>query len=172
MTVLYFLIVYAALSLLLAALGRFLYAKRRVLPIPKTPVFVLLSLTWGLPATLIGTLCALWGLAARRKRRRFGALTVFYLRKARFGFSLGLFLFLPENDPPLLRHEAGHALQNLYLGPFMPAVVMLPSFFRFQARALLALRGRSPRAAYDDVWFEGQATAWGREMDRGKRTFL
>ena len=64
----------------------------------------------------------------------------------------------------LLAHELGHSMQNCRFGPFMPFLVGIPSSFRYHARRIFTrITGKEPRSPYDAAWFEGQATAVGRE---------
>lgn len=111
--------------------------KRRFLKIPKwirAVVFYLLQWTWGLPQNLFGALTAL---VLRGERLRYhGALVTLY-RPVRFlsnrsGFSLGMFIFMPEGwSAPVRRslvvHEYGHTVQSLIVGPFYLLIVGLPS---------------------------------------------
>ena len=60
-------------------------------------------------------------------------------------------------------HEYGHSLQNCILGPFMLIVVNLPSTVRYWYRRIAMSLGKAPKKPYDSIWFEGQATKWGRE---------
>lgn len=89
------------------------------------------------------------------------------------GFSLGIFVFLCRDaDDSVLYHEKGHGIQNCIYGPFMIFLVSLPSAVRYWYRRLH--RGRSFKRAYGDVWFERQATAFGKRLraDQNDKTSL
>lgn len=66
----------------------------------------------------------------------------------------------------LQRHEAGHSLQNILLGPLMPFLVAIPSAVRYwyreyQVKKKKKLRGELP--PYESIWFEGWATRLGNK---------
>ena len=131
-------------------------------------LFYFLQWTWGLPQNLFGALTAL---VLRGERFRYhGALITLY-RPVRFlsnrsGFSLGMFIFMPEGWSALTRkqlavHEYGHTVQSLMLGPLYLFVVGLPSviwskrFFKNPAR--FTVRG----VTYTDRFPENEADRLG-----------
>ena len=139
--------------------------KQMVFKAPKHAwVFYLLSFTWGLPMTLIGGLVALVLLIGGNKPTRFGWVWHFDF-EIDWGVSLGLVMLCPKGYSSALWslrcHEHGHALQNIYLGPLFPLLVGIPSVIRFWVRELNTLRNHPPKTDYDDIWFEGSATASG-----------
>ena len=71
--------------------------------------------------------------------------------------------FFKQKEPSrhICVHEAGHAIQNCYFGPFMPFLVSIPSSVRYRAHRLRRRRGKR-LPPYDGIWFEGQATKLGR----------
>ena len=59
----------------------------------------------------------------------------------------------------------GHGIQNLYWGPLMIFVIVIPSVTRFWYREWY-WKYRYPKTGkalppYDSIWFEGQATKLG-----------
>ena len=100
--------------------------KERILRI----LYTLLQLTWGLPQTLLG---ALLFLRYRKCRHRIYKGAVWTGWPKRSGVSLGLFIFskapVVEEELWLMRHEYGHTLQSLMLGPLYLLVIGIPSFF-------------------------------------------
>lgn len=54
------------------------------------------------------------------------------------------------------RHEFGHSIQNIILGPFFPFLVAFPSVVRYW----LANAGKL-KQDYDYAWFEYTASKWG-----------
>ncbi|MBR3415819.1 MAG: hypothetical protein IKO92_04905 [Clostridia bacterium] len=162
MTFLLFAAGYLAISAVLYAIMR---AKCRRDPVFRAPrkrwVFYALSLSWGLPAVLIGAVGALFVRLRGNRTVRHGWFRGFSLPGIDWGLWLGLFFIAPEGSDRLRAHEMGHGIQNIWLGIFMPTVVLIPSFFRFRYRRLLERRGRPPGTEYDSVWFEGSATASG-----------
>ncbi len=153
---------YLAISAVLYALMR---AKCRRDPVFRAPrrrwAFYALSLSWGLPAVLIGAVGALFVRLRGHRTVRHGWFRGFSLPGIDWGLSLGLFFIAPEGSDRLRAHEIGHAIQNVYLGVFMPAVVLISSFVRFHFRRLKEKRGKPSKTEYDAVWFEGSATASG-----------
>ena len=82
------------------------------------------------------------------------------------GVSLGLFALCGHykiNHPDFFdetrKHEFGHSLQNLFLGPFFIFVVAIPSAVRYW----LAYYGRLEEDYYA-IWFERTATDWGTKV--------
>ena len=99
--------------------------------------YVLAQVTWGFPQTLLGAVIAV-GLRGCPRGRYRNAVVTYWRKDA--GLSLGLFLFLPQSAAPspsdgsmsssgerLHRHEYGHTVQSLILGPLYLPVVGLPS---------------------------------------------
>ena len=123
--------------------------------------FLLLSVTWGLPMTLIGALSALLLLISGHKPKIFGCCVLFELPKISFGLSLGIFIIAPEGDIPVKEHEHGHSIQNIYFGPFMPFCVGIPSVVRYWYRKIKAKTKKPCKTTYDHVWYEGSATESG-----------
>ena len=125
--------------------------------------FYILSLTWGLPLTLIGALIALGLRLTGHRPKRFGWVRYFETGKDWGGLELGLFFVRCENaDRRLSEHEFGHAIQNCVFGPLTPILITLPSIARYWYRRGAESLGKIPRSGYDDVWFEGQASRLGR----------
>ncbi len=165
MTVLLSLAGYATVSAVLYALLRIKCRRDPVFRAPRRRwAFYLLSFTWGAPAVLSGAAAALFVRIGGRKPVKFGWGWSFDIPGVGWGLSLGLFFIAPEGDERIRMHEYGHAIQNVYLGPFMPAVILIPSYVRFWFRAIREKRGRPPTADYESVWFEGSATRSGEEF--------
>lgn len=131
-------------------------------------VYWFLSLTWGLPLTLIGFIVAVPFLLKGCKLKAFG--WTFYLEVNTYegsGFSIGAIFFVPANCSLHMRqHEHGHGIQNTFLGVFMPFVVTIPSVIRFWYREYLVKKKGVKYAdlkPYESVWFEKQATSLGEK---------
>lgn len=129
----------------------------------KRALYYVLSLTWGLPMTLCGALTI--GIVRLRgcPVHRFGPCFYAEIGENWGGVELGMF-FLKDKTPSahICLHEAGHSLQNIVYGPFMPFLVSIPSALRYHIRRVAIRRGHRPRRGYEDIWFEKQATAWGK----------
>ena len=131
----------------------------------KTIIFWFLSLTWGLPMTLMGAVVALALLITGHTPKRFHHSIYFEVGATWGGFEAGGFFFT-DKTPSLhtKQHESGHGLQNIVLGPLMPFVVSIPSAIRYWYRRIK--QRRNPNVVlppYDSMWFEGQATRLGEK---------
>lgn len=137
----------------------------------KTIIFWFLSLTWGLPMTLMGAVVALALLITGHKPKRFHHSIYFEVGENWGGFEAGGFFFT-DKTPSLhtKQHESGHGLQNIVLGPLMPFVVSIPSAIRYWYRRIKQKRNPSViLPPYDSIWFEGQATRLGEKYFNEKQ---
>lgn len=129
--------------------------------------FWVLSLTWGLPMTLCGALVAAALVVTGHKPRMFHHLVYFEVGRGWGGFGCGAFFVVNRGAGlHLKQHEAGHGIQNIILGVFMPFVVSIPSAIRYWYREYLVKSGKkrySELPSYDSMWFEGWATALGEK---------
>ena len=126
-------------------------------------LFWLLSLSWGAPLTLCGLVCGAVLLLCGVKPAVSNGFLCFFIGNAPGAFSLGPVLFLPTKAGRMLfRHEAGHGIQNILLGIFMPFVISLPSLIRFLWREARIRRGEGRLLPpYESIWFESWATRLG-----------
>ena len=135
----------------------------------KQIIFWILSLTWGLPMTLVGAFVALYCLIRGRKPKHFYQNVYFVFPSGGWGFNCGPFFFLTADAEHLnmKQHECGHGIQNIIFGPFMPFIVSIPSAIRFYYREWLVSTGKkkcSDLSPYDSAWFEGMATKLGEKF--------
>ena len=132
----------------------------------KRILFYIISFTWGGIMTTIGVVVLLVTLP-------FGKFEIYHGRiykrigKNWGGVELGCF-FLCDNsaDEYILAHESGHGLQNCLWGPLMPFVICIPSAIRYWYREFIWYFNRekfNKLPEYDAIWFEGQATKWGKK---------
>ena len=132
----------------------------------KRILFYIISFTWGGIMTTIGLVVLLVTLP-------FGKFEIYHGRiykrigKNWGGVELGCF-FLCDNsaDEYILAHESGHGLQNCLWGPLMPFVICIPSAIRYWYREFIWHFNRekfNKLPEYDAIWFEGQATKWGKK---------
>lgn len=132
-------------------------------------LYNLLSLTWGLPMTLIGGLVALALVICGHRPKRHGGMIYFALGGSWGGISLGRVFLCSESaaaNTVLKNHEFGHSFQNCWWGPLFIFVVGIPSFIRCQYREYLYRVDRAKYWTlpdYDAIWFEGQATELGNK---------
>lgn len=131
-------------------------------------LYYILSFTWGIIMTLIGSLvtAAIWiaklfGLKAEIKKYYWGY-DISVGPEYWGGCTLGI-MFLRDwkssikyiND-----HEFGHTLQNCLLGPLFPLLVAIPSATRYWYQTIRENKGKD-NVPYDSVWFEDAATQCG-----------
>lgn len=129
----------------------------------------ILQLTWGILMTFIGffvTMFCLIFLKGKIHRNGYGFITE--VKGNWGGVSLGAFALCGSYNQPngpcydpdwydhTRKHEFGHSIQNLFMGPFFPFIVAIPSAIRYW----LDMYGKL-KSEYDSVWFEHTATAWG-----------
>ena len=131
----------------------------------KRTLFYILSCTWGAIMTAIGLVVLLvtlpfgkFGIYHGRIYKRIG--------KNWGGVELGCFFLCDENaGEHTMAHEAGHGLQNCIWGPLFPFVIAIPSAVRYWYREYIYRTNKEKYwklPDYDAIWFEGQATKWGK----------
>lgn len=128
-------------------------------------LFYLISFTWGIIMSLIGLVVILFSLPFKKVHTYHGRLYATWSR-GWGGMELGCFFVCGEDCQydSLMSHECGHTIQNCIWGPLMPFVVCIPSAFRYWYREFKYHRKNlTPPTKYDDIWFEGQATEWGKK---------
>jgi hypothetical protein len=128
-------------------------------------LFYLISFTWGIIMSLIGLVVILFSLPFKKVHTYHGRLYATWGR-GWGGMELGCFFVCGEDCQydSLMSHECGHTIQNCIWGPLMPFVVCIPSAFRYWYREFKYHRKNlTPPTKYDDIWFEGQATEWGKK---------
>ena len=132
-------------------------------------VFYILSFTWGFITSFIGLLILLPLVFTKRVGKAYGRLYGVFPEAfgSGWGFEMGCFFFVSqdyEGDLKIYSHEMGHGLQNILFGPLMLFIVNIPSAIRFWYRELKYFRkGEFPKTLYEDIWFEKQASDWGRK---------
>lgn len=128
-------------------------------------IFWLLSLTWGLPMTLVGGVVYIALRITGHKPKKVGYTTWFEVGTGWGGLSTGPVIVTCKNSRmSVLSHEYGHSINNCQLGPFM-VVWSIASMIRYWYRELRYHRkGLIPPTEYDDFWFEALATRTGKEF--------
>ncbi|MBQ4150237.1 MAG: hypothetical protein IJC81_00335 [Clostridia bacterium] len=121
-------------------------------------LFYFLSLTWGLPLTLVGAVVSAALIICGKKGHLCRGCVHFEAGKNWGGVNLGLFFITNEGASSHIKnHEYGHAVQNCILGPLMPILISIPSAVRYHYR-----KRRKCKTAYEDIWFEKWATKLGK----------
>ena len=84
-----------------------------------------MQFTWGILQNLLGLVLFMFVASAGRYKGRVGRA---FVCQVPFNVSLGCFIFVSDSyDELLVKHEYGHTLQSLILGPFYLLVIGLPS---------------------------------------------
>lgn len=127
------------------------------------------QLTWGIIMTILGffaTIFSLIFLKGKTHKNGYGFITE--VKGNWGGVSLGAFALCgsySQIDGPcydldwyehVRRHEFGHSIQNIILGPIFLFVVAIPSIIRYWLYNYGKLK-----SDYDSIWFERTATEWG-----------
>ena len=134
-------------------------------------LFWVLSWTWGFIMTLFGTIVfgILMLCGYKPFKNQYGYAIA--IGEHWGGLEMGPYCLVNKNPhQSTLNHEFGHALQNCYLGPYMP-FISISSAIRYWWREYLTRVKKIPYSqlpAYDDIWFEGTATYLG---DHYKKTY-
>ncbi len=133
----------------------------------KRVLFWIISLSWGFIMTFIGGITAFILIILGNRPKKFHCLIYFEIGQGWGGINLGAFFITSKDvDISTKKHEAGHALQNVILGIFMPFIIAIPSVIRYWYREYL-LRVKkiqySSLKPYDSIWFEGWATKLGEK---------
>lgn len=77
------------------------------------------------------------------------------------GLELGPFFVRDtSSNSSVNEHEHGHGIQNCIFGPLMIPLICLPSMIRYWYRKICGAR-----TPYDAIWFEGQATKFGEQLN-------
>lgn len=127
-------------------------------------MFLLVQWTWGMPVNLIGALVFL--IASRKNRwEKFNNAYICYIPGFRGGLSLGLFIFMDDNDREAWTrntriHEYGHTIQCLLLGPLYWIVVALPSAVWCN---FFAGYRKKHDVSYYKLYCESWANKWGQK---------
>lgn len=127
-------------------------------------LFYLIQFTWALLPTLLGCIVAFALIITGHKPVRYGMCFCFEMN-VNWGLELGIFFIAPPKSKGTKNHEHGHAIQNIYLGPFALLCVSIPSCLRFWYREIYQMIHPGVKLVpYDSIWFEGTASGSGREF--------
>ena len=131
-------------------------------------LFYFLSVTWGLPLTLLGCIVATFLLATGHKPQKWGYCYYFEVGKGWGGLELGPIFLVNKNASKYTKnHELGHGIQNCYFGLLMIFVISIPSAIRYWYREVKKKIGTPCTTNYYDIWFEKQASDLGKDFMNG-----
>ena len=131
-------------------------------------LFYILSLTWGLPLTMIGLLVSAVLLISGHHAKRWGCCWYFEVGTNWGGTEFGPVFLVDRDASDMLRdHELGHGIQNCIFGPLTILLVTLPSAIRYWYRRYRReIRHKPLKSGYYSIWFERQASDFGRKIKR------
>lgn len=146
-------------------------------------MFWVVSCTWGIIMTTIGAIIigslnlikviGTWfGKDLKIKTHRNGCSFITEVGGNWGGLELGAFALCgnySENNKDWFaharKHEFGHAIQHLYMGPLFIFVVEIPSAVRYWYKRIMQKKGKKfSNDWYDSIWFEGGATKTGEKF--------
>ena len=146
-------------------------------------MFWVVSCTWGIIMTTIGAVATgslnlikvvgIWfGKDFKIKTHRNGCSFITEIGNNWGGLELGAFALCGNYSTTssqwfahTRKHEFGHAIQHLYMGPLFIFIVAIPSATRYWLQRLLQKQGvKFPSGWYDSIWFEGGATKTGEKF--------
>lgn len=118
---------------------------------------------------IVGGIVALACLILGYRPKLYCGCVLFELGENWGGLSLGRFSFVSTKSTEYTRqHELGHSIQNAQWGPLFPFVIGIPSAIRYWYREWVINCSKRPRPLnllpYDSIWFEGQATQYGKDF--------
>ncbi len=120
--------------------------------------------------SFIGLITAGIALLMKGKPHKNGCSTIITINKYWGGISLGCISLCNETDNDSLyqsirRHEFGHSIQNIILGPFFIFIVAIPSVIRYWYYTLKSNKGyKFPSDWYYKIWFENTASKIGNKV--------
>lgn len=114
------------------------------------------QLTWGIIQTFLGFLLFLLNIKNKHQSYN-GAIITYWPKKV--GISLGMFIFSYQ-DKDMIRHEYGHTIQSLFLGPLYLIIVGIPSFIWANLPYFINKR-KNEHITYDSFIIEKNANILG-----------
>lgn len=130
----------------------------------KLSLFYVLSFTWGIIMSIIGAIILLYCAIFTEVHMFHGRLYGVIGKTNWGGMNAGCFFFVCPNAPESTKaHECGHSLQNCIFGPLFPFIIGIPSAVRYWYRIYLSKVKKQTLKPYDSIWFEHQATEWGKK---------
>lgn len=139
--------------------------------------FWFLSLTWGLPLSLVGFLITGFCILIGGKPHKNGCSYIVEIGSNWGGLECGPVAlcgsysqkdkgcYNPSWYEHTRKHEFGHSSsQFIYMGVFFLFIVAIPSAIRYWYQRIAQKHGKTfPSDWYDSIWFEGMATKKGTQ---------
>ena len=118
---------YIIISIPIYFIMQHLYKTKKVVVLPNVKhkwLWYLIQFTWSLPMTLIGCIVALVLICCKKKPVKYGWCWCFEC-DVNWGLELGIFFIAPKKSKSTKNHEHGHAIQNIYFGPFAVSCISI-----------------------------------------------
>ena len=129
-------------------------------------MYYVIQWTWGLPLNIIGAIVWLVLTICGHRSYWYRNAICTPVRWNFGGVSMGMFIVRGQMCESIMSHEYGHTIQNMQWGWLAPIVIAIPSACRYWWRefymAFIYKRTRKSLPAYDSIWFEWQATEYGK----------
>lgn len=134
-------------------------------------LYYILNYTWGILTTFVGWLVfgfiRLFLIKKILEKGKFGPCLYLIFGNNWGGLELGTNFFVAGMMGEYWtlhtkQHECGHTFQNAVLGPLAIFLVYIPSCIRYWLFEFRKRKGKYP-GDYESIWFEGNATAVGKE---------
>ena len=139
-------------------------------------LYYVLQWTWGLLANIVGGLGFIICKCFRRNSGFYRNAVYVTLPWNFGGLSLGMFIFCGQDCLYVRSHEYGHSIQNMIWGPLFIFAIGIPSVVRYWYREWYYKykypTTRTSLPDYDSIWFEGDATAKGKQADSGAWSWI
>lgn len=121
--------------------------------------------TWGIIMTLIGYITRFVLLCKGVKGEKTKIGRVYYVGQNWGGICLGTTILISSDDrsKSTLEHEMGHTVQNAMFGVLFPFLIGLPSLIWCHC---FENYRRQNNIGYYDIWFEGQASRFGKNLHK------
>ena len=109
----------------------------------KLILFYILSFTWGILLSLVGTVVILSLIIIGKKPKLFHDRVYIEVGEDWGGCELGCF-FICNKDASLSlkQHESGHGIQNIIFGPITPFISSIPSAIRYWLREIRSYKNK------------------------------
>lgn len=123
---------------------------------------------WQLPQNLLGLILLLFYKHEKEYHRLNGRI-FYYTDEMRSGISLGNYIIMNREDKgDGMKHEYGHSIQSMYLGPFYLLVIGLPSILWNIIDAIIV----TPIIGYEKsykIYYSMPWEAWADKLGNVKR---
>lgn len=113
-------------------------------------LFYLIQWTYGIIQNLLGLIVFLLFVLKKHHIYRCSVITVWNFKNS---LSLGMFIFSNDiNNLYIIKHEYGHSIQSLILGPFWLLIIGIPSILWCSLFSLRIIKNIDYYSFYSERW--------------------